>query len=88
MYATLRETDAADTQILLRIIQSIPSPKAEPFKQWLAKVGYVLITTRISKNRHDKLSYKILIIRKLVSKNKGNKTNFPKVKSKRPWHLF
>ena len=33
-------TDCADTQSLLRIIQSIPSPKAEPFKQWLAKVGY------------------------------------------------
>lgn len=36
----MRETDVADTQTLLRIIQSIPSPKAEPFKQWLAKVGY------------------------------------------------
>jgi len=33
-------TDVADTESLLRIIQSIPSPKAEPFKQWLAKVGY------------------------------------------------
>jgi BRO family, N-terminal domain len=33
-------TDCADTEGLLRIIQSIPSPKAEPFKQWLAKVGY------------------------------------------------
>jgi DNA-damage-inducible protein D len=36
----LRLTDVAETQTLLRIIQSIPSPKAEPFKQWLAKVGY------------------------------------------------
>ncbi len=36
----MRETDTADTESLLRIIQSIPSPKAEPFKQWLAKVGY------------------------------------------------
>jgi hypothetical protein len=36
----LRITDAADTETLLRIIQSIPSPKAEPFKVWLAKVGY------------------------------------------------
>ena len=35
-----RGTDAADVQTLLRLIQSIPSPKAEPFKQWLAKVGY------------------------------------------------
>ncbi len=34
------KTDVADTQQLLRLIQSIPSPKAEPFKQWLAKVGY------------------------------------------------
>lgn len=33
-------TDVADTETLFRIIQSIPSPKAEPFKQWLAKVGY------------------------------------------------
>lgn len=33
-------TDCLDTQNLLRLIQSIPSPKAEPFKQWLAKVGY------------------------------------------------
>lgn len=33
-------TDCADTETLLRIIQSIPSPKAEPFKVWLAKVGY------------------------------------------------
>lgn len=33
-------TDCLDTQKLLRLIQSIPSPKAEPFKQWLAKVGY------------------------------------------------
>lgn len=36
----MRETDVADTETLLRLIQSIPSPKAEPFKQWLAKVGY------------------------------------------------
>jgi DNA-damage-inducible protein D len=35
-----RDTDAADVQTLLRLIQSIPPPKAEPFKQWLAKVGY------------------------------------------------
>ncbi|ACF43701.1 BRO-N domain-containing protein [Pelodictyon phaeoclathratiforme] len=33
-------TDCANVEGLLRIIQSIPSPKAEPFKQWLAKVGY------------------------------------------------
>jgi hypothetical protein len=33
-------TDTADTEVLLRLIQSIPSPNAEPFKLWLAKVGY------------------------------------------------
>jgi len=36
----MRTTDVADTEILLRLIQSIPSPKAEPFKIWLAKIGY------------------------------------------------
>jgi len=35
-----RTTDCANTEGILRIIQSIPSPKAEPFKRWLAKVGY------------------------------------------------
>ena len=35
----MRNTDVADTEELLRIIQSIPFPKAEPFKLWLAKVG-------------------------------------------------
>jgi DNA-damage-inducible protein D len=33
-------TDCANTEGIFRIIQSIPSPKAEPFKRWLAKVGY------------------------------------------------
>ncbi|RTZ00013.1 hypothetical protein EKM02_08915 [Flavobacterium sp. RSP49] len=36
----MRQTDVADTEQLFRLIQSIPSPKAEPFKQWLAKIGY------------------------------------------------
>lgn len=35
----MRLTDVADTKTLLRIIQTIPSPKAEPFKRWLAQVG-------------------------------------------------
>lgn len=35
----MRLTDAANTKELLRIIQSVPSPKAEPFKQWLAQLG-------------------------------------------------
>jgi len=48
MYAT----DVADTEQLLRLIQSIPSPKAEPFKQWLAKVGY----ERIEESQNPELS--------------------------------
>ncbi|MBF8249581.1 MAG: hypothetical protein HW400_182 [Candidatus Levybacteria bacterium] len=36
----MRLTDVADTQAMLRLIQSIPSPNAEPFKLWLAQVGY------------------------------------------------
>ena len=36
----IRETDCANTKGVFRIIQSIPSPKAEPFKRWMAKVGY------------------------------------------------
>jgi prophage antirepressor-like protein len=36
----MRETDCANPEGILRIIQSVPSPKAEPFKRWLAKVGY------------------------------------------------
>ncbi|MBU4478038.1 MAG: Bro-N domain-containing protein [Candidatus Omnitrophica bacterium] len=36
----MRKTDCADTEGILRIIQSIPSPKGEPLKRWLAKVGY------------------------------------------------
>jgi len=36
----MRLTDTADTRVLLRLIQSIPSPGAEPFKLWLARVGY------------------------------------------------
>ena len=36
----MRVTDCANTEGIFRIIQSIPSPKAEPFKRWLAKVGY------------------------------------------------
>lgn len=36
----MRETDVADTEVILRIIQTVPSKKAEPIKLWLAKVGY------------------------------------------------
>jgi DNA-damage-inducible protein D len=36
----MRETDVGNVEQIFRLVQSIPSPKAEPFKQWLAKVGY------------------------------------------------
>ncbi len=47
----MRETDCADTETLLRIIQSIPSPKAEPFKQWLAGLGADVIEDRTEDQR-------------------------------------
>jgi len=46
-------TDVADTETLLRMIQSIPSPKAEPFKLWLAKVGY----ERIEETENPELAF-------------------------------
>lgn len=47
------QTDVADTAQILRLIQSIPSPKAEPFKQWLAQVGY----ERIEEDANPELSF-------------------------------
>ena len=49
----MRLTDVADTEQILRLIQSIPSPKAEPFKQWLAKVGY----ERLEETENPELSF-------------------------------
>jgi hypothetical protein len=49
----MRITDVADTEQVLRLIQSIPSPKAEPFKQWLAQVGY----ERIEETEDPELSF-------------------------------
>lgn len=48
----MRMTDAATTEQLLRIIQSVPSPKAEPFKLWLARVG----TERIEETTDPELA--------------------------------
>lgn len=48
----MRLTDVADTEQLLRIILSVPSPKAEPFKMWLAKVG----TARLDQMQDPELS--------------------------------
>ncbi|MCK4913437.1 MAG: Bro-N domain-containing protein [Planctomycetes bacterium] len=49
----MRLTDVANTETLLRLIQSIPSPKAEPFKLWLAKVGY----ERIEETENPELTF-------------------------------
>ncbi|MFH0857758.1 MAG: BRO family protein [Candidatus Magasanikbacteria bacterium] len=48
----MRLTDVADTEVVLRLIQSIPSPNAEPFKLWLARVGY----ERIEENYDPELA--------------------------------
>ena len=48
----MRKTDVADIEQLLRLIQSIPSPKAEPFKQWMAQVA----STRIDQMQEPELS--------------------------------
>lgn len=48
----MRLTDVANTQTILRIIQSIPSPKAEPFKQWMAEVA----ATRLDQMQDPELS--------------------------------
>ena len=61
-------TDVADTETMLRIIQSIPSPNAEPFKLWLAKVGY----ERIEENHDPELAINRALktyLRKGYSKN-------------------
>ena len=47
------KTDVADVEQVLRLIQSVPSPKAEPFKLWLAKVGY----ERIEETENPELSF-------------------------------
>ena len=49
----MRKTDVADTEQLLRLIQSVPSPKAEPFKVWLAQVG----TERIEETEDPELAF-------------------------------
>ena len=60
----LYSTDCANTRSLFRIIQSIPSKKAEPFKQWLAKVGY----ERVEEIQNPELAQKRM---KELYKSKG-----------------
>lgn len=64
----MRLTDVADSEQILRIIQSIPSPNAEPFKQWLAKVG---------KERLDEIADPQLAIERAISnyRKKGYSKN-------------
>lgn len=57
-------TDTTNTETIFRIIQSIPSPKAEPFKRWLAKVGY----ERVQKIEDPELATKRL---RAIYKAKG-----------------
>ena len=64
----MRMTDVADTEQLLRLIQSIPSPKAEPFKLWLAKVGY----ERIEETEDPELA------RKEIEEKTGERVVSPK----------
>jgi DNA-damage-inducible protein D len=65
----LRETDCANTEALFRIIQSIPSKKAEPFKRWLAKVGY----ERVQEIENPELAQKRM---KELYKQKGYPNNW------------
>ncbi len=59
----LRDTDVGDTETILRLIQSIPSPKAEPFKVWLAKVEY----ERIEETEDPELAFdRAMIMLKLL----------------------
>ena len=59
------KTDCSDTKGMLRIIQSIPSPKAEPLKRWLAKIGY----ERIQEIENPELATKRNVYYKLKGYN-------------------
>ena len=65
----LRLTDCVNTKNMFRIIQSIPSPKAEPFKQWLAQVGY----ERVEEIQDPELAQKRM---KELYKQKGYSDNW------------
>ncbi len=65
----MRETDIANTETIFRIIQSIPSSKAEPFKRWFAQVGY----ERIQEIEDPELATKRT---RAIYKAKGYSDNF------------
>ena len=54
----MRETDAANTKQLFRIVQSVPSPKTEPFKQWLDQMG---------KERLEEIAYPEIAMQRAIS---------------------
>lgn len=60
----MRETDCADIETVLRIIQEIPSPKAEPFKRWLAQVGADIIDDRTESQKRIENRDQAIIIKK------------------------
>ncbi len=62
----MRATDCADMETLLRIIQSIPSPKAEPFKQWQATLGASALETPAEDIKRLEYRGKLTIIHKLL----------------------
>ena len=70
----MRMTDVADTEQLFRLIQSIPSPKAEPFKLWLAQVA---------SERLDEMQDPELCIEKKIS-NRVNKNEY--LLHEKPWN--
>jgi prophage antirepressor-like protein len=68
-----RATDVADTEQLLRIIQSIPSPKAEPFKMWLAQVGRERIEDYIDNVKKTKAMSSIELTENIYSNDRAKK---------------
>ena len=65
-----RLTDVANTEQLLRIIQSIPSPKAEPFKLWLAQTGVPVITSKNAAQLNQVVTNLIETSGEIPNKNK------------------
>ncbi len=61
------QTDVADTAQILRLIQSIPSPKAEPFKQWLAQVGKPVLWLLVLQFLTHRKSGKYFVMNRLLA---------------------
>ena len=74
----LRETDTLDTEGIFRLIESVPSPKAEPFKLWLAKLGKERIdevfdpevaTNKLAISKENSLDYKYITNKEKIDNN-------------------